>query len=58
VFYTQPINCWRKAGIINFRFSLTKAETDEHTTLSSIDEIKEKVEFTNINDVNKQLRKI
>jgi len=25
---------WRKAGIINFRFSLTDAETDEPTTLS------------------------
>jgi len=34
------INCWRKASIINFRLSLTEKETDEHTTLSNIDEIK------------------
>jgi len=36
------INCWKKAGIINFRFSLTEKKTYEHSTLSNIDEIKEK----------------
>jgi hypothetical protein len=36
------INCWKKAGIIDFRFSLTEKKTDEHTALSNIDGIKEK----------------
>jgi hypothetical protein len=43
------INCWKKAGIINFRFSLTEKETDEHTTLSNIDEIKQKADLNLIN---------
>ncbi len=39
------INCWKKAGIIDFRFSLTEKKTDEHTALSNIDGIKEKAQI-------------
>ena len=47
------INCWKKAGIINFRFSLTEKETDEHTTLSNIDEIKKKTDFISMYEIIK-----
>jgi hypothetical protein len=51
------INCWKKAGIINFRFSLTEKETDEHTKLSNIDEIKQKADFISMHEIIKSLDK-
>jgi len=43
-------------GIINFRFSLAEKETDEYTTLSSIDEIKQKADFISMYEIIKKLR--
>jgi len=48
------INCWRKAGIINFRLSLSEKGTDEHTTLSNIDDMKEKADFISMYEIIKQ----
>ena len=43
-----------KAGIINFRLSLSEKGTDEHTTLSNIDDMKEKADFISMYEIIKQ----
>jgi hypothetical protein len=48
------INCWRKAGIINFRFSLSDKDTEEHIAISNVDEEKE---FNNVYEILKSLNK-
>jgi hypothetical protein len=51
------INCWRKAGIINFRFSLSDKDTEEHIAISNVDEEKETKEFNNVYEILKSLDK-
>jgi hypothetical protein len=48
------INCWRKAVIINFRFSLSDKDTEEHIAISNVDEEKE---FNNVYEILKSLNK-
>jgi hypothetical protein len=47
------INRWRKASIINFRFSQRYRE--EHIAISNVDEEKKTKEFNNVYEILKSL---
>jgi len=50
------INRWRKASIINFRFSQQRYR-EEHIAISNVDEEKKTKEFNNVYEILKSLIK-